>query len=173
MKLSTGKVAFPIEFDNGDKQCIYFNPNDKNIRERIDKFEESINQRISRIDIEKYKTRFGANTNLDLTDIENWQNISPEKLEQLKLHADVIAEFESEYNNAVKSELDTVFGSIISPIVFKYCEPFANVIVEGEDGETKSELYILHFLHWLMVELKKYGEGNRDAMQKHIGKYAK
>ena len=26
MKLSTGKVAFPIEFDNGDKQSIFYFP---------------------------------------------------------------------------------------------------------------------------------------------------
>ena len=35
MKLSTGKVAFPIEFDNGDKAVIYFNPNDRGIQEKI------------------------------------------------------------------------------------------------------------------------------------------
>ena len=31
MKLSTGKVAFPIEFDNGAKETIYFNPNDPDL----------------------------------------------------------------------------------------------------------------------------------------------
>jgi hypothetical protein len=35
MKLSTGKVAFPIEFDNGDKQTIYFNPNDPDLMIRM------------------------------------------------------------------------------------------------------------------------------------------
>ena len=46
MKLSTGKVAFPIEFDNGDKAVIYFNLNDRGIQERIQGFEESIEKRI-------------------------------------------------------------------------------------------------------------------------------
>ena len=46
MKLSTGKVGFPIEFDNGDKAVIYFNPNDRGIQERIKGFEESIEKRI-------------------------------------------------------------------------------------------------------------------------------
>ena len=32
MKLSTGKVGFTIEFDNGDKAGIYFNPNDSGIQ---------------------------------------------------------------------------------------------------------------------------------------------
>ena len=40
MKLSTGKVAFPIEFDNGDKQNIYFNPSDPDLAIRMRDFEK-------------------------------------------------------------------------------------------------------------------------------------
>ena len=73
MKLSTGKVAFPIEFDNGDKAVIYFKPNDRGIQERIRGFEKSIENRIKEIDLEKYKSRFEGN--IPEIDIEN-----PEKL---------------------------------------------------------------------------------------------
>ena len=40
MKLSTGKVAFPIEFDNGAKETIYFNPNDPDLFVRFSNFEK-------------------------------------------------------------------------------------------------------------------------------------
>ena len=46
MKLSTGKVAFPIEFDNGDKDCIYFNPNDPNLAVRFTEFQDKVNERL-------------------------------------------------------------------------------------------------------------------------------
>ena len=42
MKLSTGKIAFPIEFDNGDKDCIYFNPNDPNLSIRLKDFQDKL-----------------------------------------------------------------------------------------------------------------------------------
>ena len=35
IKLNTGKVAFLIEFDNGDNQNIYFNPNDPDLATRL------------------------------------------------------------------------------------------------------------------------------------------
>jgi hypothetical protein len=65
MKLSTGKVAFPIEFDNGDTAVIYFNPADRWIQERIEKFEESVNNRINQINIEKYKEQLENSSSVD------------------------------------------------------------------------------------------------------------
>ena len=50
MKLSTGKVAFPIEFDNGDKDCIYFNPNDPNLSIRLTDFQDKITERLKEFD---------------------------------------------------------------------------------------------------------------------------
>ena len=48
MKLNTGKVAFPIEFDNGDKQTIYFNPNDPDLMVRFSNFETNLSSRIEK-----------------------------------------------------------------------------------------------------------------------------
>lgn len=174
MKLSTGKVAFPIEFDNGDKAVIYFNPNDRGIQERIKSFEASIENRIKGIDLEKYKSRFEGNIpEIDLDNPEKLLEISAEELNNLQSRLDVVNEIESEYNKAIKDELDIVFGGKISDVAFRYCQPFDTVIVEDENGNEKREMYIMHFIHWLMVELKKYGAENKSAMDKHLAKYNK
>ena len=175
MKLSTGKVAFPIEFDNGDKAVIYFNPNDRGIQERIQGFEASIEKRIKEIDLEKYKSRFNDNVAIDF-DLENPEKLlemSADELKALQNRLDAVNEIEAEYNKAAKDELDVVFGGKISDVAFRYCQPFDTVIIEDENGNEKREMYIMHFIHWLMVELKKYGAENKSAMDKHLSKYAK
>ena len=175
MKLSTGKVAFPVEFDNGDKAVIYFNPNDRGIQERIKGFEASIEKRIKGIDLEKHKSRFAGNVavNFDIENPEKLLEMSPEELKALQNRLDAVNEIEAEYNKAVKDELDVVFGGKISDVAFRYCQPFDTVIVEDENGNEKREMYIMHFIHWLMVELKKYGAENKSAMDKHRAKYSK
>lgn len=178
MKLSTGKVAFPIEFDNGDKAVIYFNPNDRGIQERIQGFEKSIEKRIKEIDLEKYKSRFEnqpiIEANFEDDDLlEKMLQMSLEDMRSFQARLDAVNEIEEEYNNAVKDELDVVFGSKISDVAFRYCQPFDTVIVEDENGNEKREMYIMHFIHWLMIELRKYGAENKSAMDKHLSKYAK
>lgn len=175
MKLSTGKVAFPIEFDNGDKAVIYFNPNDRGIQDRIKDFEKSLEKRMKEIDIEKYRSRFDGEQNIDI-DLEHPEKLlemSAEDLQALQDRLGAVNEIDDEYNDAVKAELDVVFGSKISDVAFRYCQPFDTVIIEDENGNEKREIYIMHFMHWLMVELKKYGMENKSAMDKHLAKYKK
>ena len=174
MKLSTGKAAFPIEFDNGDKAIIYFNPNDRGIQERIKSFEASIENRIKEIDFEKYKSRFEGNIpEIDIDNPEKLLELSDDELKNLQSRLDAVNEIEAEYNKAIKDELDVVFGDKISDVAFRYCQPFDTVVIEDENGNEKREMYIMHFLHWLMVELKKYGAENKSAMDKHLAKYSK
>ena len=175
MKLSTGKVAFPIEFDNGDKAIIYFNPNDKGIQERIRGFESSVKKRINEIDLEKYKSRFDdkAEVSFDIENPEKLLEMSADELKALQDRLDTVSEIEEEYNKAVRDELDGIFDSKISDVAFRYCQPFDTVILEDENGNEKREMYIMHFIRWLMVELKKYGDENKSAMDKHLAKYSK
>ena len=49
MKLSKGKVAFPIEFDNGAKETIYFNPNDPDLFVRFSNFEKRVEDKLKGI----------------------------------------------------------------------------------------------------------------------------
>lgn len=187
MKLSTGKVAFPIEFDNGDKAVIYFNPNDRGIQERIKGFEASVEKRIKEIDLEKYKSRFddGKSFNFDLENpdkiIDALLEMPSEDLASLQDKLDAINEIENEYNDKTKEELNYVFGDNISDVVFKYCQPFHMIPVTDEngvvqkdaDGEDKKEPYIMLFIRWLAIEMGKYGAKNKSAMDKHIAKYSK
>ena len=99
--------------------------------------------------------------------------LSDDELKNLQSRLDAVNEIEAEYNKAIKDELDVVFGDKISDVAFRYCQPFDTVVIEDENGNEKREMYIMHFLHWLMVELKKYGAENKSAMDKHLAKYSK
>ena len=175
MKLSTGKVAFHLEFDNGDVGTIYFNPNDKGLQDRIADFEKNVQEKSKQIDLDKYKAEFddGIDLELNFDDFDSLMSLSPEQIKSLQNKAQAINNIEKEYNNLVKEELDNVFGSKISNTAFRYCEPFDAVIVEDKNGNEKTEVYIIHFLHWLSVELRKYADKNSVAMNKHIEKYVK
>ncbi len=105
MKLSTGKIAFPIEFDNGDKQSIYFNPNDPNLSIRLKDFQAKVSQRIEK-----------------LKDIQLNADGSPNEIEMIEDFRKI--------QNVVFEELDVAFGGEISSVVFKHCSPFA--IVDGK-----------------------------------------
>lgn len=50
MKLSTGKVAFPIEFDNGDTEVIYFNPNDVELANRMKNLQAELVEKAKEIE---------------------------------------------------------------------------------------------------------------------------
>lgn len=172
MKLSTGKVAFPIEFDNGDKAVIYFNPHDRSIQERIKQFEPSVQQKIKELDIDKYKNAFGGEgVQIDFENPEKLFEMSAEELQDIQDKLNVVGSIEAEYNNVVKEELDAIFASNISDVVFRYCQPFDVVTIVDENGNEKKEMYIMHFMQWLMGELKKYGMANQNAMDKHLNKY--
>lgn len=95
MKLSTGKIAFPIEFDNGDKETIYFNPNDPGLAIRMNECGSKITKRIEEIAETKKDTEF--------SDIEGIDEVQ----------------------KAVCEEVNWAFGSDVSSKVFKHCSPFA------------------------------------------------
>lgn len=175
MKLSTGKIAFPIEFDNGDKDCIYFNPNDKDFRDRFFNFESSIEARTKQIDLDKYKSRFenGLNEKIEINSYDDILALDPVELKKLKERLDVVEEIDAEYQNAIKNELDDIFKSKVSAVIFKYCNPLDMVIVENEKGEEERDVYIMHFVKQFAKELEKYGAKNSSAMNKYMEKYPK
>ena len=59
------------------------------------------------------------------------------------------------------------------PIIFVPGYASTHFYCIDENGNEKREMYIMHFIHWLMVELKKYGSENKSAMDKHLAKYSK
>ena len=145
------------------------------MQERIEEFEKNIQTKANEIDIEKHRNDFESqmDVDVDFEDFDSLMLLSKEQVTALKNKAGTIASIENEYNEIVKKELDVVFDAKISSVAFRYCQPFDAVIVEDKNGNEKTEMYIVHFLHWLSIELRKYAERNSVAMNKHIEKYVK
>ena len=143
MKLSTGKVAIPIEFDNGDKDCIYFNPNDPDLFVRFSNFGKRLEDKLKDIDDFELSAD-GTPSNEKL--LEKFENI----------------------NKVICDELDVLFASNVSSVVFKYCSPFA--IVGGD-------YFIMQFVEAIKPEIEKHiKKANADVekkMAKHLDKYKK
>lgn len=103
MKLNTGKIAFPIEFDNGDSDVIYFNPNDPDLMVRLMNFRKIVAEKINEID--------------DADGVE----LTNEGKPKLAQHIEIFEKMQK----IMKDEIDIAFGSNISSVVFKHCSPFA------------------------------------------------
>lgn len=143
MKLSTGKVAFPIEFDNGDKQNIYFNPNDPDLMIRMKNLYEKVQEKIKGIE-----------------DVELTEEGMPTQISQIEI-------FEK-MQNILKEELDFAFGGSVSDVVFKHCSPFA--IVGGEYFVVQ---FIEAITPEIERHIKKANSDVERRMAKHLDKYKK
>lgn len=146
MKLSTGKVGFPIEFDNGDRQTIYFNPNDPNLFIRLKDFQKCLEARTAELK--------DVALNSDGTPVQE-DNI--EVVESFRKMQEVICE-----------EIDRAFGGEISEIVFKHCSPFA--IVEGDYFIIQ---FVEAITPEIEKHIKKANADAEAKMHKHIAKYSK
>lgn len=143
MKLSTGKVAFPIEFDNGAKETIYFNPNDPDLFVRFSNFEKRVEDKLK-----------------DIDDFELSADGTPNNEE-------LIGKFES-INKVICEELDIAFASNVSSIVFKYCSPFAIV-----GGEYFLIQFVQAMRPEIEKHNKKANTELQKKMAKHTAKYTK
>ena len=143
MKLSTGKVAFPIEFDNGAKETIYFNPNDPDLFVRFSNFEKRVEEKLNGIgDFDLYVDGTPKNEEL----LEKFENI----------------------NKVICEELDVAFASNVSDIVFKYCSPFAIV-----GGEYFLIQFVQAIRPEVEKHNKKANAELQKKMAKHTAKYTK
>lgn len=143
MKLNTGKIAFPIEFDNGDKQNIYFNPNDPDLAIRMKDFQGKIEARTK-----------------DLEDLQLDHTGNPEDAEAIERFRII--------RNIVCEEMDAAFNGEISAVVFKHCSPFAIV-----DGEFFILQFIEAIKPEIEKHVKNSGVKIEQKMQKHIAGYIK
>lgn len=143
IKLNTGKEAFPIEFDNGDKVEIYFNPNDPDLSIRMRDFQKNVEAR----------TDFYNDMALDA--------------DGKPVDVSAIDKFE-EMRNIVCEELDRAFNGDISSKVFKHCSPFA--IVEGNYFMLQ---FIEAIRPEIEKRVKKANEQTNKNMQKYLKKYGK
>lgn len=143
MKLSTGKVAFPIEFDNGAKETIYFNPNDPDLFVRFSNFEKRVEDKLTGIG------------DFDLSVDGTPKN--EEFLEKL-----------DSINKVICEELDVAFASNVSDIIFKYCSPFAIV-----GGEYFLIQFVNAIRPEIEKHNKKASVELQKKMAKHTDKYTK
>lgn len=171
MKLTTGKISVPIEFDNGERSEFFFNPNDKNLQAKIDAFSENVEKKMHEIDMEKYRLRYNNDVAIDLTDIDAVIDLGENDFNNMKKNIDVISDMTEEYSKIVKEELNAVFENNISEIVFKYCQPFDTISYIDEKGKERQDLYVLYFLRTFAIELRDYYDRNNKAVEKHLSKY--
>ena len=143
MKLSAGKVAFPIEFDNGAKETIYFNPNDPDLFVRFSNFEERVEDKLKGI------------SDFDLS------------VDGTPKNEELLEKFEN-INKVICEELDVAFASNVSDIVFKYCSPFAIV-----GGEYFLIQFVQAIRPEIEKHNKKANVELQKKMAKHTDKYTK
>ena len=96
MKLSTGKVAFPLQFDNGDVENIFINPHDAGLQARIRNFENSIKERLQKINLEKHKEAFVDGVDISNLDFSKLMDMSAEELEKVTKQTDALNEIDKE-----------------------------------------------------------------------------
>ena len=169
MKLSTGKIAFPLQFDNGDVENIFINPHDAGLQDRIRGFEESIHERLKKINLEKHKDAFVDGVDVGNLDFTKLMDMSAEELDRISKQTEAMVAIDKELEREFCEEIDRIFDSDISSKAFKYVPPLA--MVPGEDGEC--ELYIMLVLKALAVEIQKYGNKMNSATNKYVAKYPK
>ena len=169
MKLSTGKVAFPLQFDNGDVENIFINPHDTGLQTRIRNFENSIKERLKKINLEKHKDAFVDGVDIGNLDFTKLMDMSAEELDKITKQTDAMAEIDKELEREFCAEIDDIFQSDVSSKAFKYVPPLA--MVTDENGEC--EMYIMLVLKALAVEIQKYGDKMNNATNKYVAKYPK
>ena len=143
MKLSTGKIAFPIEFDNGDVQNIYFNPNDPDLAIRMKDFQGKVESRTK-----------------DLDDLRLKQDGTPEDVEAIEKFRKI--------RDILCEELDAAFNGDISSVVFKHCSPFAIV-----NGDYFIMQFLEAIKPEIEKQVQKANASIEQKMQKHIAQYVK
>ena len=143
MKLNTGKLAFLIEFDNGDAQNIYFNPNDPDLSFRMKDFQHKVEARTK-----------------ELADMNLKQDGTPEDVAAIERFREI--------RNIVCEELDVAFNGDISSVVFKHCSPFAIV-----NGDYFIMQFIEGIKPEIEKHIKRANAAIEKKMQKHIANYVK
>jgi hypothetical protein len=169
MKLSTGKVAFPLHFNNGDVENIYINPHSTELHGKIKKFESSIHERLKKINFEKHKDAFADGIDIGSLDFTKLMDMSEEELEKISNQTEAMIEIDKELEKEFCEEIDAIFEGDVSSKMFKYVPPLA--MIPNDNGEC--ELYIMMVMRALAEEVQKYGNKMNNVVNKYTAKYPK
>lgn len=80
MKFSPQKVDFEIEYENGEKGIITFNPYDKKFYDNLEKLPDKIFKSIEKIDFRENANEFVSTGDKILSDISNGNITSVKEL---------------------------------------------------------------------------------------------
>lgn len=167
IKLSTGIVQIPIDFDNGEKGIIKIRPTDTNLAVRLQTAYDNILTRLE--NIEKDNIILKNDGSVDLTEeLAEFDNMTDEQKEFVVSNSNRLVEIVNKTNAIMCEEIDYAFDSNVSSVVFKHCSPTA--IIDGE-------YMIIQFLNAITPEIKKHiQKANKESEKnkaKHMNKYAK
>ena len=143
MKLNTGKVAIPIEFDTGDVENIYFNPSDPDFAVRLKKMMANLKE-------------YAEN----MQDFELDENGNPTN--------DSFLDSFAETQEKLTQEIDGAFKSEVSKVAFKHCSPFA--LINDEYFVTQ---FFNAITPVVQMHIEKATKASAERKNKHIGKYVK
>ena len=173
MNLSTGKIAFPIEFDNGDIETIYFNPDDRDFIKRMMDIEESLSKRIQKIELSKIQEQYEKCTKINLDALAEGSILDNDEIADIREKAKILLDIDAEFQKAIKDELNEIFNDDVSAKVFKYSNPLDMVATIDEKGKETHKMVVEIFLHAFNEEIKKHQRKITPAMKKHLDKYEK
>lgn len=165
IKLSTGKISIPVEFDNGDKDFVCFNPNDTNLPVRLLDSHNRIQKRLDEMSFDDFELdNFGEP--VSITKPEDIFNLSQEQIDAIVKQTEATAKIIEEAKKIIFEEIDTAFDSDVSRVLFKHCSPLG--IVNGE-------YYVMTVLNALApVIQKECMKANAQAeknKEKYLAKY--
>ena len=161
MKLSTGKVAFPIEFDNGDKDCIYFNPSDPDLATRLIKSKDRIEKQINEMQFEDFELASNGEP-ITVKSIDELSALDEKEAESVFNNAKKMSDIMDKCKEIVCNEIDVAFGGDVSSVVFKHCSPFAQI---------GGKLFVTTFLESILPEIEKHAKKEQQKAQKRMGKH--
>lgn len=161
MKLSTGKVGFPLEFDNGDKDCIYFNPNDPDLATRLLATKDRISAKIESMKFDDFELSTSGEV-AKIDSASDFMSLDDEQAKALMEKAEKSAQVLESLKNVVCEELNFAFGNDVSSVVFKHCSPFA--IVEGN-------YFVVNFIEAITPEVTKQIQATNQTLSKNIDKH--
>lgn len=144
IKIDLGFEPFELDFSNGNKETIYFNPADPELGVRLYALKDRLDERIKTME-----------------DIELKPDGTPEKEEDIKVFGKTI--------NIVCEEIDNAFRSEISKTIFKWCSPFAIV-----NGKRFMVVFIEAIMPEIEKKIEKARKSEEDLINKdYLSKYSK
>lgn len=174
MQIKTNIVEISINIGNEESAVIHLNPNDRGFLRDLLQLNERVSGKMKSVDLTKYKESLndGIKIDVDVTKIENIEQLSEERLKSVQNKLLTMISIDEEYQNVVKTELNSIFKQDVSSKLFKYFQPLDDVVVD-KNGKEITMPFITYCLEKIAEDFQKYDKNRREKMDKHLNKYRK